>query len=43
MVTRQDIVVAGICLASLPVKRNFAEVLGPAEVVAILALEVRIC
>jgi hypothetical protein len=43
VVKHQDINAAGICLASLLVKRNFADVLGPAEVVAILALEVRIC
>ena len=40
--THQDVVAAGICLASLQVKRNFAEELGQAEVVAILALEVQI-
>lgn len=39
----QDFNAAGICLASLLVKRNFAEVLESVEVVAILALEVRIC
>ena len=42
LVSQQVIDAAGICLASLPVEKNFAVELGQAEVNAIIKLIARI-